>query len=192
MRSLREPLLEVGFGRYSGRFASGVEANNKLDLSYDVITHPEIVRRYPGLRAEIIHRLRTMAAPHNPDIFIPVPTGANGYARDVAAKRGVDWLELQKDPETGEIYYDGDIQAALVPYTRVVLIEDVPNALTSIRKTLDLLANPDKIQAVFGVYDRGDRASRPPLPGKIAVEAIVAHYIPAMLPPDDPLWKYTL
>jgi hypothetical protein len=184
MHDLRERLLKAGIGHYNKRFVSGVEANNKLDLDF------ETINRFPELRTDVLNGLGKLAVVHAPDLIVPIPNGANGYGSKVARALGIDFMILGKNPVTKDIFYNiGDL-AALMKYRRIVLVEDVPNALTTTNTVLAMRGMAERVVGVIGIWDRGDPAIRLPLPGGVAVSSIVQEYIPAQLGPDSPLWDY--
>lgn len=185
---LRDRLLQVGFRRYEDSFASGLQANNKLDLSYEAL-HP-----HAELLAEVIQRLGELATEYQPDLIVPVPNGANGIGSNVAMKLNIEAACLIKNTwdTTQGIYYGNGSAQAINEHERIILVEDVINGLTSTRRVMALPGITERLVSVIGIWDRGDPQTRLVLPRGVVLQAIIQEPIAPMLPESSKLWEYAL
>lgn len=186
MSNLREELLTTGFGRYSGTFASGVEANNKLNL--------DGVQRNMRLRREVVAGIGQIIQDNNLEfgLVMPVPNGANWLGLEVASANNARYLPLRKAGNRQISLISPQDQGEIDVADKIVVVEDVPNGLTSVRRVLGLPGVMERTVAVLGVFDRGDPSQREPLPEHILLRSLVEEYIPPMLPDDSNLWKYAV
>jgi hypothetical protein len=179
-----EELLDIGFSRYEGTFADGQSANNKLDLSYQRLVE------YPHLFRRVIIGLCELAEPYKPEFTIGNPDGATGLAGAVALEMDIHCLHLAKNPVSREISFATSIDKySLTVLDRGVGVEDILNRRSTTERVLRLPGIFDKVVAIVGVFDRGiegevKEISKP-------VHSLVKQPIPAVLPEESLLWKYT-
>lgn len=183
---LRGPILRACFGEYEGTFASGVEANNKLDL--------ERLPQRPALAARIAVEVGGLVSRYNPDLLVPVPNGANWLVDMISAARGIDRIVARKDPETKAVTIRNGDEICSQAH-RLVVVEDVLNGGTNSGRVIEALDCPEKVVAVVGIWNRGDIVAQQQrfseIAGhEVAVVAAVEEYIPPMLPTDSPLWDF--
>lgn len=177
---LRRGILASCFDKYNGTYASGVAANNKLDL--------EALGYYLELEALAVNGLTELVRPYKPDLIVPVPDGANRLGRQIAMALGIDAMILRKDSVTKEITMKPGAEQIFAAAKRIVVVEDVLNQRTTTSRVLALPWIGERTQAVVGVWDRGDPAARPTL--AVPVQSLVEEFIPAELPQDSEYWSY--
>lgn len=185
---LRDELLHALLVPYGGSFKSGQQANNKLE--FDRIYTPEYKELRNKVAAAFGHLIRHYILPspyaNNGDALIPVPTGANRIGKLVARSLGMTYIQADKDPDTREFSLRPEAEQALESCRNIVLLEDVPNGLNSLREMSALPQIQEKLIGAVGCFDRGDRRGRPAF--EPAYEAIVQDYIPAQIPVNSELW----
>jgi adenine/guanine phosphoribosyltransferase-like PRPP-binding protein len=173
---IRDELIATCLVEADYRQASGLPSNNKLVV--------ERLRDNDQLARQVVGNLAHLAIGHEADFLLPVPDGANWLAEAVSLETGIDYGLLHKaDDGTVEALPDTDEQ--LTDASRVVIVEDVLNRLTTTRKVLAVPTVADKAKAVIAVFDRGP-VDRDRL--KLPMEAILRLPIAAILPKDDKLW----
>lgn len=177
---LQADLLRTCFERYDGRYASGATANNKLVY--------ENIRTNPWLESRLYDSLEILVSYHKPDMLVANPTGANRIGIELAWRLGTALLLLSKDTATKALGFLDDEAQNVYTASRIIIVEDVINSLSTTRRTMALPGIAERTVACIDAIDRGDRRNRPDL--GIAVEAVVRMPIPAVLPEDDNLWKY--
>lgn len=183
MLRLREPILERCFQRYDGPpFASGETANNKINI--------EKIQDDLLLRGRIIRTLGKKVMAHNPTFVSAVPNGANWIAEDITEYYNIPFVRLKRnieDPTKFEFNSREDRELCQ-SLDDGVLIEDVINKFTNTRRALAIPSIGKRIVAVEAILDRGLPSERTE-PG-IPYNALITNPIPAILPPDSPLWVY--
>jgi hypothetical protein len=179
---LRKGILEICFDSYEEpiSFASGEPANNKLDL--ERLSHNESL-----IGAVAVAAVTNLVRPHQPDLIVATPKGANWLARRVAWALGEKALLLEKDKISKEFSYGEHGQQSVEKSRRLVIVDDVLNHLTNTGKVYEMPGVAERTQAIIGVWDRNpDRVTDIQVP----VEAVIKEEIPAMLPDDSPYWGY--
>lgn len=177
---LRQGVLRACFDRFDGTYASGVAANNKLDL--------ELLQGYPEHAALAVAGLRRLARRFGPDLIVPIPDGANWLGHGLGMTLGVDVMTLHKDPNTKAITMKPGSEQLYASARQVLLVEDVPNQLTTLRRTLAIPWIGELAVAALGVWDRGDSNDRPGL--GVPLHSLIEEYLPPMLPVDSEYWEY--
>jgi hypothetical protein len=184
MLELRESLLQIGFGRYRGKYAGSLAANNKLDLGY------ENLQPYSEIYGTVIAKLGELSSRYEPDLLLPVPYAANGYAGDIGRLIATDSVCLSKNQLTNVIHFPGNSRAMIAKHGRIVILEDVVDKFTNTTRLLSLPGMAARVVAVVSIWDRGDMSSRPALPTGIGLSSIVQEYIPQTLEEDSGLWRF--
>ena len=179
MASLRTQILRTSFGRYDGSLASGAHANNKLDL--------EQIQNKRCLRRRVANGVAELVLPHNPQMIVAVPDGANQLGADVAAILRVPAYKLRKDPHTKEFSYLPGVQRAVRTLGRVVLIDDVFNRLTNTNKALALPDMTEHVVVLAGIWDRNPHRTNVP---DVPLEVLISEEILEELSDDSPLWSF--
>lgn len=184
---LRDPILDEFLYPHDGTFASGVPANNKLDLD-----GKRVISQDPRLFELIVRRLVVVVEEYEPDLIVPVPNGANLYAQRVARALGLGCrcVILSKDQSTRGIVVSSANQEVIDAAKSIVVLEDVANRFTNTRLLLDALAKP--VGAVVAVFDRGDPSSREPLPADTPFKALAAETIDPIITPTSPQYRRLL
>ena len=180
MQRLREDFYRACFKPYEGKFASGKQANNKIDA--------EQVRTNPVLRDRVAQAVAQKAKQFNPDMLMAIPDGGNWLAIDVAWLLGCAVLLLHKDQQTKEFSYNFGDQEACSTSRRLVLVDDIFNDLTNVRKTLELPGVQERASGAVAIVDRGDPHKR--LPVNLMIDAAIHDNIPPILPAKSAYWKY--
>lgn len=180
---LREGVLSTCLERYDGVFASGVAANNKLNLDH---------LREGGNTAILGLAIRELVEdirPLKPEFVVGVPSGATPLAKAAAQILEIECVTLTKGDEGIEYATPSDQRLARALVDGVV-VEDVVTTLSSVRMVLELPEMGSRIMAVRGIWDRGDPTAREPLPRDIDYGSLVEEYIPPELPSDSDYWGY--
>lgn len=178
---LEGALLKIGFGRADTVFASGLRANNKLNLDYDTLSP------HPAIYSQVLAQLVVMSEVYVPDFVVGVPSGATRIARDVAGKLRVQNPQLKKS--TRGIDFATRANRQMMPdLKRGILIEDVINTRGTINQTLQIESLGPKIVAVLGIFDRGPEDFRQGV--EAPVSSIVEHPIPIMVAANSELWQF--
>lgn len=189
MADIRSDILRRCLTRHDDApvtFAGGEQANNKLDL--EKITGSVKLRARVAVRmAELVRQSEFYP---KLDMIVAVPNGANWLALDMGYLLGRFVLQLDKDPETKDFSFRHNGDNQLAGTKNIIIVDDVLNQLTNTSKVYELPDMAERTNAVFGIWDRNpDRTTSCTLP--VPVQAIISEYIPAQLPSDSKLWKYT-
>ncbi len=181
IKELREAVLQTCFVREDSVFASGVAANNKLDV--------ERLHKNPDLSKKVIQRIGKLAIEDAPDFVVGVPNGANWLAERVADLTKLNLVVLQADSDKNISYADKHSEYIAEYGFRGVMIEDVFNRFTNSRKVLGFESLANKISLAVSVWDRGNPNQRTQL--EIPHKSLVTEYIPSQLGSDSELWRYS-
>lgn len=181
-----EAILDAGVFKIkrSGtwKFAGGQHSNNKLDME-EAYQDPRALRL-------IMQALGRLALPYDADLIVPVADGANQLGVLLGVHLDLPVAFLQKDkvePGLKTFKYRTDKDKKLVERSkRLIVVEDVPNQLTSIHGVLQVLGIGERAIAALGVFNRG-------LPGKaidlsIPLKAILNYPISNQVAPDHQLY----
>jgi orotate phosphoribosyltransferase len=186
MKDLTERLMEVGFQRYEGELASGVEANNKVDLSYQVL------HRHSGLLRMISAGIAEIVEPYDVQFVVGVPSGAAGLARHEVTQDIDGWpVYLVKNRRNGKFEYPkGTPDEYVVNHLeRGALIDDVVTTGGSLKKTLDEVPGlKERIVVASAVLLRGNADELAPL--GVPFQPLSEKYIAPVLPDDSEMWHY--
>jgi orotate phosphoribosyltransferase len=183
---LARPLLQVGFRRYEGEFASGQQSNNKLELDYRRLS------QYPELLGQVTMRLCELVEPYDLDFVIGVPDGAIGLATRVAQELDLYNPWLKKDKVTGKFSYATEVDRdSVINYlSRGALIEDVLNLGTNTRKALQVEGLNAKVQVIAAVFNRGKESWRKHSPIEQPTLSVAGQPIRPKLWRYSRLWQY--
>lgn len=181
IEELREGILQQCFVREDTLFASGVTANNKLDV--------ERLDNNSDLTTEVVRRTGRLVLEDAPDFIVGVPNGANWLAQRVADRTRMNLVLLHADSDKNISYEDKHSEFIAKHGFRGVLIEDVFNRFTSTRRVLDVEPLGTKIGSVVSVWDRGNTHERTEL--EIPHTSLITQFIPEQLTSDSELWKYS-
>lgn len=149
--------------------AAGLPANVKIDLE-------KVIELDFQLAAEIAGILAVRLAVEKPDLLIPVPDGANSWARQAAMHMGIETV-IPKwfDKQAGKLRFSGSTDIEKVrKASRVALIDDVFTTGSSIEK---VAAHPDIASKVVAAGVIWNRSSESPQLG-FPVASVIDSYLP--------------
>ncbi len=181
MINLKEQILQTCFERYEGNFSAGDPANNKLNI--------DRLAGNPELKNYCVREIGSLAIDNQVDFVTAVPNGANWVAEEVADSYELPFVELYKRPDTRQIDFrtEEDYELACM-FDGGLIIEDAARTFHNLLICLGLKPLDRKVSIAVSIFDRGDPTSRKPLP--INYRALVAEYIPPLLPVDSTYWEY--
>lgn len=170
------------------RLASGEKSNNKLNID-KLYEHPHHLRT-------ILMRLGRLVIRQEPDLIVGVPSGGcmlaerlhdDGYVQTPTARL----TKIELGDERVGFDFDSGFDSELVEdSSRIVIVEDVFNRLTSTRKVTNMPLIRDRVIAAVAIWDRGFHPSRPPL--DVPSEALVTRGIPNFIKPSNPYYPYSV
>ena len=174
---LRNELIAACLTRTDYIQASGVESNNKLVA--------ERLQDDPLLTRKVVGSLASLVVARKPELILPVPDGGNWLAEAVSLETGIDFGLLYKHDD-GSVDCLPDTREQVDAASSIIVMDDVLNRLTSVRKVMAIAGVEAKTAGVIGVFDRGptDRDSL-----DVPVESILRKPIPDHLPDNDKLWR---
>lgn len=178
---LRDVILTECFERYTGIFAGGEEANNKLDL--------EKIQHHPELRQRVVGALGRIVNLYGPDAVLPVPNGAIWLGEDLAEQHGLACIHLRKDAATGAMdFLTKEEEKRCMDMRRLFIVEDAFTRFTNTWRVLRTNFVARRAVVAAAIWDRGVVTEReqPFIP----THSLLTEHIPAQLPPDSPLWEY--
>lgn len=176
---LKSYVLGRCFGRDDKVFASGVRANNKIDI--ELLADDPVGHR-------MVHALGGVIRRYRPDFLVPVPNGARWITAMLSEELSVPEVFLEKHNDRTIHYPNPEEMERVLGFRRGVVIEDLLNRYTNTRKVLALPGMAERIVAAAALMDRGDPAVREPL--TIPAYALVSEPIPEQLPVDSVYWSY--
>jgi orotate phosphoribosyltransferase len=176
---IRDYFLEKCFVRDDKVFASGIQANNKIDmerLANDPVAHA------------LVERLGGLIVVQRPEFLVAVPNGASWMTAILCNQLSIPEVQLTKHQDRSVDYLNAEEATKVLSYEQGVLIEDIFNRFTNTRKVLSLPGMSERVVAVTALMDRGEPSIREPL--EIPHFVLVHEPIPEQLPPDSVYWKY--
>lgn len=187
-RPLEEKLIYAGLSSGDVIYASGIAANNKLNLGSEELS------LFPQLHYEVTHKLGGIVTGYSPDLLIPVPSGANGYARCIGDARNIDYIlppKFELWPEWKE-----KMMGLIEGHDRIAIIEDIPTRLTSTERTIRELGIGERVVLIAALFDRGYPQHRNRLrrlgkiPRHVPIIPLVRRPLPPVLDDSDPVWEF--
>ena len=157
--------------------AAGESADTKVEL--DLLTEQNLQNRL--LRQLIIGELAMRLVKHEPDIIVPIPTGADHLGTGIGSRLYLPVAYLEKQDitpgnESIQPKTDNDRQL-LESAGRIALVDDVFTTGGSLMRASRMEIMEDKqIVAAAEVWDRSDGSYQDTIP--FEVESIVEKYVP--------------
>lgn len=178
LRGFKAEAIERGIvhlgGIQTGEFitASGDEANVKVELN--------VLDNSYFIRALTVGGLVDLAKPYNPNLIVPMPTGADEIGQDVANIMNIDCAFLRwthKSPEHRKLAHSTREDLEKIRHAgSIVLLDDVFRTGSTLRIAYDIPNIGEKTVAALSIWDRSDGMASEEFP--VPVESIVKRYIP--------------
>lgn len=174
---LREHILNNYFKYHGKPLSNGDFSDNKLDLESLEHSH---------MAGVAINGLAERVKPHQPDLVIGIPEGANWLGKALAWRLGAGTLRLDKDEQGRIDYFPGGLEVVEAA-NAIAIADDVRRTDSNLRKVLALEAMADTTVVSVAIWDRN-----PELPGVEGIEqqAVIEEYIPLEIASDHPLAGY--
>lgn len=176
---IRDYFLEKCFVRDDRVFASGIQANNKIDMERlvnDPVAHA------------LVERLGGLIVAQRPEFLVAVPNGASWMTAFLCKQLSIPEVQLTKRQDRTIDFLNPEEALRVFDYERGVIVEDIFNRFTNTRKVLSLRGMSERVVAVTALMDRGEPTTREPL--EIPHIVLVHEPIPEQLSPDSVYWKY--
>ena len=188
---LRDIILAAGVLQLGEvTFASGMTANNKLDMSK--LFDQEGDRT--GLHA-VIAALGRTANRYKPDALWGVPTGGQSFARalgQVLRKPVIDLKKYQDYTGARRFDYGAEITVGISGCNRMVGIEDVSTTYGSVVGCLQLPELREATKAVAVIWSRGeddpDEIIMPDM--RLKIEPLIVRPMPGIMFESHELYRY--
>ncbi len=184
LRDMRHQILSTGTWRFGEFvFASGEEANNKLDA--------EALVEHTSQYVYVLSELGRIARQWEPKALVGVPRGGQRLASDLGLMLNLPVIELEKEDTTpGRKTFryaderDKHLAATAGP---IVALEDVTSEMTSLDGMLQLPELREHVVAVSAIWRRGRVETEREL--GVPITWLIEEPLPNVIEADHPFYQ---